>query len=159
MAAAIQTSRQPNIRITMKKLVEHQWCSRRGKSGQRCWYSHTVRTNSRMCKLLSALRRRTMKSTKWNTLESPLKPTSLNALDIIPRSKGFDLSGLFENDQEQKENSRFMTQKPASAIVSKVEQIVETECFKVKKQDGMVKLQGSKKGGRANLGSMLRSLR
>jgi 5'-AMP-activated protein kinase, catalytic alpha subunit len=44
-----------------------------------------------------------------------------------------------------------MAQKPASAIVSKLEQIVETECFKVKKQDGLVELQGSKEGWKDQL--------
>lgn len=82
---------------------------------------------------------------------SPLKPASLNAFDIISLSKGFDLSGLFEKDQEQKSNSRFMTQKPASAIVSKLEQIAETESFRVKKQDGLVTLQGSKEGRKGQL--------
>jgi hypothetical protein len=83
--------------------------------------------------------------------DSPLKPVSLNAFDIISLSKGFDLSGLFEQNQEQKASSRFMTHKPASAIVSKLEQIAETESFKVKKQDGLVKLQGSKEGRKGQL--------
>jgi hypothetical protein len=44
-----------------------------------------------------------------------------------------------------------MTQKPASAIVSKLEQIAETERFMVKKQDGLVTLQGSKEGRKGQL--------
>jgi len=44
-----------------------------------------------------------------------------------------------------------MTQKPASAIVSKLEQIAETECFKVKTHDGLVQLQGSKEGRKGQL--------
>nr|ACG45029.1 hypothetical protein [Zea mays] len=42
-------------------------------------------------------------------------------------------------------------EQPASAIVSKLEQIAETERFMVKKQDGLVKLQGSKQGRKVQL--------
>ncbi|KAL5997846.1 CBL-interacting serine/threonine-protein kinase 20 [Asimina triloba] len=86
--------------------------------------------------------------------ESPftIKPTSLNAFDIISFSKGFDLSGLFEDGgSRRQEEARFMTKKPASAIVSKLEEIAEMERFKVKEEDGLVKLQGCKEGRKGQL--------
>ncbi|XP_031494400.1 CBL-interacting protein kinase 5-like [Nymphaea colorata] len=77
-----------------------------------------------------------------------IKPSCMNAFDIISLSPGFNLSGLFEKETNvRKHEARFTSQKPASAIASKLEEIAQTESFKVKKKNGMVKMQGSK-GGR-----------
>ncbi|KZV56182.1 CBL-interacting protein kinase 5-like [Dorcoceras hygrometricum] len=78
---------------------------------------------------------------------------SFNAFDIISNiSQGFDLSGLFEKDTN---NSRaeawFTTQKPLSMVVSKLEEVALTESFKIKKLDGVVKMQGSKEGRKGQL--------
>jgi len=131
----------PNTRITMDKLIEHPWFKKGYKPAVMLGQPH----GSNSLKDVQAAF-----STEAEEPDSPLKPVSLNAFDIISLSKGFDLSGLFEN-QEQKANSRFMTHEPASAIVSKLEQLAETESFKVKKQDGLVKLQGSKEGRKGQL--------
>ncbi|KAK8573004.1 hypothetical protein V6N13_048565 [Hibiscus sabdariffa] len=69
-----------------------------------------------------------------------------NAFDLISLSQGFDLSGLFEEDLDQRDCSRFTTKKPATDIVSKFEQIAESECFRIMNRDGKVKLQGVKEG-------------
>ncbi|XP_023541825.1 CBL-interacting serine/threonine-protein kinase 20-like [Cucurbita pepo subsp. pepo] len=82
----------------------------------------------------------------------PTRTNSFNAFDIISLSQGFDLSGLFENDMNERPPTRFTTTKPASTIVSKFEEIAEMERFKVMKKDGMVKLQGSKQGRKGQLG-------
>lgn len=136
----------PNSRITIEKLVEHPWFKMGYKPAVMLGQPH----GSNSLTDVQAAFGTDQKDNKAEQPESPLKPVSLNAFDIISLSKGFDLSGLFD-DQEQKANSRFMTQKPASAIVSKLEQIAETESFKVKKQDGLVKLQGSKEGRKGQL--------
>jgi serine/threonine protein kinase len=140
----------PNTRITMEKLIEHPWFKKGYKPAVMLGQPHS----SNSLKDVQAAFSTDHKDSEGNKVEepdSPLKPVSLNAFDIISLSKGFDLSGLFEQDQEQKASSRFMTHKPASAIVSKLEQIAETESFKVKKQDGLVKLQGSKEGRKGQL--------
>jgi len=140
----------PNTRITMEKLIEHPWFKKGYKPAVMLGQPHS----SNSLKDVQAAFSTDHKDGEGNKVEepdSPLKPVSLNAFDIISLSKGFDLSGLFEQDQEQKASSRFMTHKPASAIVSKLEQIAETESFKVKKQDGLVKLQGSKEGRKGQL--------
>ncbi|GJN38058.1 hypothetical protein PR202_gb27066 [Eleusine coracana subsp. coracana] len=140
----------PNTRITIEKLAEHPWFKKGYKPPVMLAQLH----GSNSLKDVQAAFSTENKDNEVDKVEhpeTPLKPTSLNAFDIISHSKGFDLSSLFENDQEQKANSRFMTQKPASAIVSKLEQIADTECFKVKKQDGLVKLQGSKEGRKGQL--------
>lgn len=80
-----------------------------------------------------------------------MRPTCLNAFDIISHSSGFDLSSLFEKDKNCKRENRFMAQKPASAIVSKLEEVAMNESFRVKKKDGTVKLQGNKEGRKGQL--------
>ncbi|VAH74656.1 unnamed protein product [Triticum turgidum subsp. durum] len=140
----------PNTRITMDKLIEHPWFKKGYKPAVTL---ATPRASKDLNDVQAAFStdRKDGEGNRAQQPNSPLKPASLNAFDIISLSKGFDLSGLFEKDQEQKSNSRFMTQKPASAIVSKLEQIAETESFKVKKQDGLVTLQGSKEGRKGQL--------
>ncbi|KAL8511589.1 hypothetical protein ACS0TY_018122 [Phlomoides rotata] len=77
----------------------------------------------------------------------PAKPHCMNAFDLISLSPGFDLSGLFENDcNNSKDHAWFTTQKPPSVVVSKLEELATTESFKIRKQDGMVKMQGGRKG-------------
>jgi 5'-AMP-activated protein kinase catalytic alpha subunit len=141
----------PNTRITIEKLVEHPWFKKGYKPAVMLAQPHGSNSLKDVQVAFS-----TADNEGGSKVEQPagssVKPSSLNAFDIISHSKGFDLSGLFAVDQEQKaSNSRFMTQKPASAIVSKLEQIAETESFMVKKQDGLVKLQGSKEGRKGQL--------
>lgn len=74
------------------------------------------------------------------------KPPSLNAFDIISLSAGFDLSGLFEEDSQKRE-ARFTSRKPASVIISKLEDIARRLRMKVmKKEPGLLKLEGLKEG-------------
>lgn len=88
---------------------------------------------------------------KASVTTSPMRPTCYNAFDIISLSQGFDLSGLFEKDMSQRQHARFTSTKPASMIMSKFEEIAEMERFKVMKNDGKVKLQGSKEGRKGQL--------
>ncbi|XP_057474481.1 CBL-interacting protein kinase 2-like [Actinidia eriantha] len=83
-------------------------------------------------------------------IESP-KPTNLNAFDIIALSTGFDLSGLFvENDQ--KEQVKFTSAKPASAIISRLREIGKHLKLKVVKKDGgLLKFERPNEGARGAL--------
>ncbi|KAL5989693.1 CBL-interacting serine/threonine-protein kinase 20 [Asimina triloba] len=80
-----------------------------------------------------------------------MRPTSMNAFDIISLSNAFDLSGLFRGEECKKAQALFTTPASASDIVSKLEKIAETESFRVKKKNGTVKLQGSKEGRKGKL--------
>ncbi|XP_040991967.1 CBL-interacting serine/threonine-protein kinase 10 [Juglans microcarpa x Juglans regia] len=74
------------------------------------------------------------------------RPSCLNAFDIISLSAGFDLSGLFEVDCQRREE-RFTSRKPASVIISKLEEIAKHLRMKVmKKEAGLLKLEGMKEG-------------
>ncbi|GMN43534.1 hypothetical protein TIFTF001_012742 [Ficus carica] len=82
-----------------------------------------------------------------------IKTAYFNAFDIISLSPGFDLSGLFEKDNRiPRSPGRFISNKPASEIVSKFEEIAETEKFKLERKDGTVKLQGRREGRKGQLG-------
>ncbi|QCE12004.1 serine/threonine kinase [Vigna unguiculata] len=80
------------------------------------------------------------------------KPCNLNAFDIISFSTGFDLSGMFEDTVPMKE-MRFMSNKPALSIISKLEEICKKLSLKVRKKDGgLLKLKGCKEGRKGSLG-------
>ncbi|KAE7995858.1 hypothetical protein FH972_000623 [Carpinus fangiana] len=71
------------------------------------------------------------------------RPASLNAFDIISFSRGFDLSGLFEEGGEE---ARFVSGEPVSKIISKLEEIAKVVSFTVRKKDCRVNLEGSREG-------------
>ncbi|KAJ1419235.1 Protein kinase domain [Sesbania bispinosa] len=64
----------------------------------------------------------------------------------------FDLSGLFE-EADRKKEVRFTSNKPASIIISKFQEICKHLGLKVKKKDGgLFKLEGCKEGRKGPLG-------
>ncbi|CAA3024493.1 CBL-interacting serine/threonine-protein kinase 12-like [Olea europaea var. sylvestris] len=71
------------------------------------------------------------------------RPASLNAFDIISFSRGFDLSGLFEEGTDE---ARFVSGAPVSNIISKLEEIAKVVSFSVRKKDCRVSLEGSREG-------------
>ncbi|CAL9119714.1 unnamed protein product [Musa textilis] len=74
------------------------------------------------------------------------KLATLNAFDLISLSAGFDISGLFEEADHRRE-ARFASDHPASVIISKLEEIAKVLKLKVKKKDqGVLKMEGSKAG-------------
>ncbi|KAL4307988.1 hypothetical protein GQ457_01G046870 [Hibiscus cannabinus] len=91
-------------------------------------------------------------TSETSSRKSSIQPNVYNAFDIISLSQGFNLSGLFEEDLDQCNSSRFTTQKPANDIVSKFEQIAQTESFIIKNGEGKVRLQGIKEGRKGQLG-------
>lgn len=78
---------------------------------------------------------------------------TLNAFHIISLSEGFDLSPLFEEKKrEEKEELRFATTKPASSVISTLEEVAKTKNFTIKKSDSSVRLQGLENGRKGKLG-------
>ncbi|XP_019166725.1 PREDICTED: CBL-interacting serine/threonine-protein kinase 12-like [Ipomoea nil] len=76
------------------------------------------------------------------------RPASLNAFDIISFSRGFDLSGLFE---EGGDGERFVSGAPVYKIINKLEEIAKVVSFKVRKKDCRVSLEGTKEGAKGPL--------
>ncbi|XP_010443564.1 PREDICTED: CBL-interacting serine/threonine-protein kinase 10 [Camelina sativa] len=74
------------------------------------------------------------------------EPTNLNAFDIIALSAGFDLAGLF-GDVHNKRESRFTSQKPASVIISTLEEVAQRLKLSIRKREaGLFKLERLKEG-------------
>ncbi|GAV83122.1 Pkinase domain-containing protein/NAF domain-containing protein [Cephalotus follicularis] len=77
---------------------------------------------------------------------------TLNAFHIISLSEGFDLSPLFEEKKrEDKEELRFATTRPASSVISTLEEVAKAVKFSVKKSETRVKLQGQECGRKGKL--------
>ncbi|CAI0394799.1 unnamed protein product [Linum tenue] len=80
-------------------------------------------------------------------------PETLNAFHIISLSEGFDLSPLFEQKKRmEKEELRFATTRPASSVISRLEEVGKAGKFSVKKSETKVKLQGQESGRKGKLG-------
>ncbi|KAL8229723.1 hypothetical protein R6Q57_014623 [Mikania cordata] len=71
------------------------------------------------------------------------RPASLNAFDLISFSRGFSLSGLFEDGGEE---SRFVSGASVPIIIDKLEEIGKVVSFTVRKKDCQVSLEGSREG-------------
>ncbi|KAJ7955624.1 Non-specific serine/threonine protein kinase [Quillaja saponaria] len=80
------------------------------------------------------------------------KSKTMNAFHIISLSEGFDLSPLFEEKKrEEKEELRFATTRPASSVISKLEEVAKALKFNVKKTATKVKLQRPECGRKGKL--------
>lgn len=122
----------PKTRITISKIMENSWF----KKG----------LGTRPAKL-PKVECKGAKHLEVNTVEKQpeiTKPSNLNAFDIISLSSGLNLSGLFVGD-DRREDVRFTSRQPASAIVSKLEEVATNSKLKVAKKDGgFLKLVGSR---------------
>lgn len=141
----------PSTRITLDKIKENWWFKKGYKPLEN---PHTQREDSAgsLRDVQDAFASSSEEnSDKKTQATNSMKPTCMNAFDIISLSQGFNLSGLFEKENGHQAESIFTTTKPPADIISKLEQIAENEQFKVKKKDGMVKMQCSKEGRKGQL--------
>lgn len=132
----------PNTRASMAKIRESSWF-RKGLSSKR---TSPERKSKGVSPDMDASVPCESSSMASDSKQESAKPSSLNAFDIISHSAGFDLSGLFGEDPRRKE-ARFASSKPASVILSKLEEIGKRLKMKVmKKEAGFLKLEGLKEG-------------
>ncbi|CAN0923845.1 CBL-interacting protein kinase 2 [Linum grandiflorum] len=83
----------------------------------------------------------TTTTTEEEQRDQILKPTSLNAFDIISFSTGLDLSGMFPED-DSKQTLKFVSMQSGSDIISKLESIAARRKLRIKKRDrGMLMLE------------------
>ncbi|KAK8453695.1 hypothetical protein SEVIR_5G329100v4 [Setaria viridis] len=151
----------PRTRITMTKLKAHPWLQKGpcpltdkplvtsetsvllGKEACKCHHHRDEEDEE------DARERKRSKV----TVSSPtiaVRPSSMNAFDIISRSSGLDLSKMF--DEEHGAEARFASRESTAAIVSKLEEIAEARKLSVKlKEKGRVEMVGSQDGGRGAL--------
>ena len=118
----------PSTRITISKIMDSSWFKKSAP--------------------------KSMRSKEEQEYEKPCKQSeTLNAFHIISLSEGFDLSPLFEEKKrEEKEELRFATTRPASSVISKLEEVAaKAGKFSVKKSESTVRLQGHESGRKGKL--------
>ncbi|KAI4338928.1 hypothetical protein MLD38_023933 [Melastoma candidum] len=142
----------PNTRISLVKIMESSWF-RKGLDTKSICIIREMRepppldTDS----IFSPESSSSCSRDNDHTRES-CKVSNLNAFDIISYAPGFDLSGLFEGTDQKKE-VRFTAKKPAFTIILKLEEIARRLRLKVqKKDDGIMKFEGSRAGRKGLLG-------
>ncbi|XP_073281694.1 CBL-interacting protein kinase 2-like [Primulina huaijiensis] len=133
-----------NTRISISKIMENLWF-RKGFQSKIPW-ADAYSKNSNI---------ETEKKTAIDadaTLKADIdRLTSLNAFDIISLSTGFDLSGLFE-ENDNKRDFRFTSDQPAKNIISRMEDLAKRLKLKIMNKDGgLLKFEGSKCGRKGTL--------
>ncbi|PON84680.1 Calcium/calmodulin-dependent/calcium-dependent protein kinase [Trema orientale] len=134
----------PSKRISIARVMENPWF-RRGFKSQAITISKTEAEEPVPFDSEAVLGHYENSDTNSEASKELAKPANLNAFDIISLSTGFDLSGLFtENDE--KRVAQFTSTRPASSIMSKLEDIARHLRLKIRKDRGSVKMEGSKEG-------------
>ncbi|XP_066340798.1 CBL-interacting protein kinase 15-like [Miscanthus floridulus] len=132
----------PNTRISVQKIKESTWF-RKGP-GETRTVKEKIPSENATTNAAPALAMRRKKNVHEDV--KPLAVTNLNAFEIISFSTGFDLSGLFIR-KECKNETRFTSDKPATTIISKLEDVAKALNLRIRKKDnGVVKIQGRKEG-------------
>lgn len=125
----------PNTRISIAKIKEYPWF-KRGMNAR------TVKPdvgNNNDDDAAAA-------SSSANAVDERQNVMTLNAFDIVSLSPGFDLANLFEESSQKKE-ARFTSWRPASVIISKLEEVAKRLKLKTtKKEPGLLKFEGTKEG-------------
>ncbi|KAL5580557.1 hypothetical protein UlMin_012999 [Ulmus minor] len=128
----------PNTRISIAKIKESSWF-RKGLSSKNIKAKNKAGDTEASCSGENG-------SMDPDRNQEPIRPPNLNAFDIISLSAGFDLSGLFA-DNSRKREARFIFRKPASVIISKLEEIGKRLRMKVRKRDGgLLRMEGLEEG-------------
>lgn len=134
----------PNTRISIAKIRENAWFKKGLNSKQKKTGAERKDVAPPDADAVSGSQESSSHAAEANQESDKL--AKLNAFDIISLSPGFDLSGMFEEKKFLRE-ARFTSRQPASAIISKIEEIAKCLKLKVKKKErGMLKLEGVKEG-------------
>ena len=137
----------PETRITIAKIRESSWFRKGLHMKQKKMEKRVRETNSVEASAAGPSENGGSVREENNTDQ----PTSINAFDIIASSAGFDLTGLF-GDVYDKRESRFTSQKPASVIISKLEEVAQRLKLSIRKREaGLFKLETSKEGRKGKL--------
>ncbi|WCJ27813.1 CBL-interacting protein kinase 2 [Euphorbia peplus] len=140
----------PRTRISMAKIMENSWFRKGLEPRPLAVEIETKEPAPLDCDAIFNVNESSCTLTE--SKQEGMKPCNLNAFDIISYSSGFDLSGLFE-EKEKKKEVRFTANKPATVVISKLEEIAKRLRLKIKKQDGgLLKLEGTKAGRKGVLG-------
>ncbi|KAI9117490.1 hypothetical protein K1719_011656 [Acacia pycnantha] len=126
----------PNTRITISKIMDSSFFK---KSIPRSLRTKTGEEFEVEC------------DDNYEKLSKQNQPATMNAFHLISLSEGFDLSPLFSEKREEKEEMRFATARPAGSVISRLEEVARAERFNVKKSDTMVRMQRQECGRKGRL--------
>ncbi|KAH0465523.1 hypothetical protein IEQ34_005626 [Dendrobium chrysotoxum] len=133
----------PIRRISIEKIMEHPWF-KKGFDGKQT-KSVTKAEDMTPIDVINGFNAND-NNIQEEEKKDTTKPINMNAFDIISLSAGFDLSGLFVDPSHKKE-AQFTSWFPATAIISKLEEVANCLRLKVhKKKNGIMKIEGSKEG-------------
>lgn len=125
----------PNHRITIAKVKENPWF----KKGTNIKKQRTETENKGLVMSSDT-------ASCSNEKQEVTRLQNLNAFDIIALSPGFDLTALFEEPRQKKE-ARFTSWRPASVIISKIEEVAKVLKMKISKREaGLLKLEAVTEG-------------
>ncbi|KAK7305951.1 hypothetical protein VNO77_43864 [Canavalia gladiata] len=139
----------PDTRISMAKVLENSWFRKGFKSK-----SNQVKQKASNVDLVDSdqvLGQCENRSVAVEADQAMLKPTYLNAFDIISLSAGLDLSGLFASNDEQ-EDIKFTFMSSSSSIMSTMEDISHILRMEIIKKDGgLLRFERSREGRKGPL--------
>ncbi|KAG2600866.1 CBL-interacting protein kinase 30-like [Panicum virgatum] len=151
-------------RITMSKLTAHPWFQLKGpcplangplvareapallgKEACRCHHHRGDDEDEEE----AARQRKRSKVTASSSPAVAVRPSSMNAFDIISRSSGLDLSKMFD-EEHRPEEARFASREITAAIVSRLEEIVGERNLSIRVgEKGRVAMEGGRRGALA----------
>ncbi|KAG8387931.1 hypothetical protein BUALT_Bualt02G0072600 [Buddleja alternifolia] len=132
----------PNTRISIARIKENSWF-KRGLSSKSKIHDPETSTIKE-----AASENGTSSKSEDKQEDVASRLPNLNTFDIISLlSAGFDLSRLFEDRCCTKKEARFISWKPASVIISKLEELAKRMKLKINKKDaGLFKFEGTREG-------------
>ncbi|KAI5679796.1 hypothetical protein M9H77_01023 [Catharanthus roseus] len=131
----------PNTRISIAKIRDHPWFKRAINPKPAKTHLENIDVASSSTDAVSG-----PSESSSSAATERQDMVTLNAFDIISLSAGFDLSNLFEEPCLKKE-ARFTSWRPASVIISKLEEVAKRLKLKTaKKEAGLLRFEGTKEG-------------
>ncbi|CAL4973952.1 unnamed protein product [Urochloa decumbens] len=157
----------PRTRITMSRITAHPWflkgnacplvatttseasSSSSSSKGAACKCHH--HRDEEDSEEEDGRKRKRSKVTVSSPSMAVIRPSSMNAFDIISRSSGLDLSKMFGDEGHiRPEEARFASRESTAAIVSRLEEIAEARNLSVRvKGKGRVEMEGGGRRGGA----------
>uniref|UniRef100_A0A1J3JUK9 non-specific serine/threonine protein kinase n=1 Tax=Noccaea caerulescens TaxID=107243 RepID=A0A1J3JUK9_NOCCA len=130
----------PNTRITIDKVMDSTWFKR---TAARSKNEPITTTTAEVA----------AEDPDFSVHKSKEETETLNAFHIIALSEGFDLSPLFEEKKkEEKREMRFATSRPASSVISSLEEAAKVgNKFDVRKSESRVRIEGKQNGRKGKL--------
>lgn len=135
----------PNLRITIPQILQDSWFKKGYKPPR------FIEEDDISLEDIAAVFNESKDHLATEEGQQKGKPAFFNAFELISLSKGLNLSGLFEKNQDVKHELHFTSKHPDPEIISKIEETAKLLGFIVKRQDYKMRLQGAMTGCKGHL--------